>query len=61
MYGAFKSYLEKELKEIKQSGLYKTERIITSPQQAEISVNKGQKCLIFAPTTIWACLPTPGG
>ncbi|GAO29748.1 glycine C-acetyltransferase [Geofilum rubicundum] len=47
MYGAFKSYLEKGLKEIKQSGLYKTERIITSPQQAEISVNKGQKVLNF--------------
>ncbi len=47
MYGAFQSHLEKEIKEIKQSGLYKTERIITSPQQAEISVNKGQKVLNF--------------
>jgi glycine C-acetyltransferase len=47
MYGAFQSHLEKELKEIKQSGLYKTERIITSPQQAEISVSKGQKVLNF--------------
>lgn len=47
MYGAFQSHLEKEIQEIKQSGLYKTERIITSAQQAEISVNKGQKVLNF--------------
>ena len=47
MYGAFQSHLEKELEEIQQSGLYKTERIITSSQQAEISVNKGQKVLNF--------------
>jgi glycine C-acetyltransferase len=47
MYGAFQSHLEKELKEIQQSGLYKTERIITSPQQAEICVSKGQKVLNF--------------
>ena len=47
MYGAFKSHLEKELETIKQSGLYKTERIITSPQQAEIRVNNGQKVLNF--------------
>ena len=35
-----------ELEEIKQSGLYKTERIITSPQGAEITVN-GKTVLNF--------------
>ena len=40
MYGTIKSELGKELEEIKNSGLYKTERIIASPQGAEISVNK---------------------
>ena len=32
MYGTIKSELQKELEEIKDSGLYKTERIIDSPQ-----------------------------
>lgn len=36
----------KEVEEIKTSGLYKTERIITSPQGAEVSVN-GKKVLNF--------------
>ena len=31
--------LREEIKEIKDSGLYKTERIIESPQGAEIKVN----------------------
>jgi glycine C-acetyltransferase len=39
MYGTIKSELSKELEEIKNSGLFKTERIIASPQGAEISVN----------------------
>ena len=39
MYGTIKSELSKELEDIKHSGLFKTERIISSPQGAEISVN----------------------
>jgi glycine C-acetyltransferase len=39
MYGTIKSELKNELDGIKESGLYKTERIIGSPQGAEISVN----------------------
>ncbi len=46
MYGKIKEYLEKELSEIKDAGLYKTERIIESPQRAEIEVG-GKKVLNF--------------
>ena len=38
MYGKFKEHLQKELTEIKEAGLYKNERIIESPQGAEIEV-----------------------
>lgn len=38
MYGKFKEHLEKELTDIKEAGLYKNERIIESPQGAEIDV-----------------------
>ncbi|MCM1504701.1 MAG: glycine C-acetyltransferase [Muribaculum sp.] len=38
MYTNFKSHLEKELQDIKDAGLYKNERIITSPQKAGIKV-----------------------
>jgi glycine C-acetyltransferase len=37
MYQTLKPVLEKELQEIKDAGLYKKERIITSPQAAEIT------------------------
>jgi len=43
---SFYQRLEKELQEIKEAGLYKTERIIESPQGAEITVN-GKKVLNF--------------
>jgi glycine C-acetyltransferase len=39
MYNNVQHRLQQELHEIKESGLYKTERIITSPQGAEIVVN----------------------
>ncbi|MCH5226295.1 MAG: glycine C-acetyltransferase [Muribaculaceae bacterium] len=38
MYGKLKEHLEKELTGIKEAGLYKNERVIQSPQGAEISV-----------------------
>ena len=38
MYGKIKEHLQNELAEIKAAGLYKTERIIESPQRAEIQV-----------------------
>ncbi len=47
MYGKFKDYLIKEIKEIREAGLYKEERIIVSPQGAEIELDTGQKVLNF--------------
>lgn len=38
MYQNFQSHLKKELQEIKDAGLYKNERIITTPQKADINV-----------------------
>ena len=38
MYNNFKTHLEKELKDIKDAGLYKNERIIITPQKADIEV-----------------------
>ncbi len=46
MYGKIKEHLQKELADIKAAGLYKTERIIESPQKAEIDV-AGKKVLNF--------------
>lgn len=39
MYDTLKPVLEKELKEIREAGLYKTERVITTPQAADIIAN----------------------
>ncbi|EKB49613.1 glycine C-acetyltransferase [Cecembia lonarensis] len=47
MYDTLKPKLEKELKEIESAGLFKRERVITSPQSAEISISGGKKVLNF--------------
>lgn len=47
MYDQFKPKLEQELKSIEEAGLFKKERIITSPQSAEITISGGQKVLNF--------------
>jgi len=47
MYGKMKEFLQHELQEIKNAGLYKDERIIGSPQGAEISLTTGEKVLNF--------------
>ncbi len=47
MYGKMKDHLQEELKNIKEAGLYKAERVIISPQKAEIKVNTGQDVLNF--------------
>ncbi len=47
MYSNYKDHLDLLLKEIKEAGLYKNERIIVSPQGAEIELNTGQKVLNF--------------
>ena len=45
MYSKMKAYLSEELSTIKENGLFKAERIITTPQRANISVSTGQKVL----------------
>lgn len=47
MYDQYKPFLIKELSAIKEAGLYKKERIITSPQAAEITIQGGKKVLNF--------------
>jgi glycine C-acetyltransferase len=46
MYGKIQQHLQNELNTIEQNGIFKKERIITSPQGAEITVN-GKKVLNF--------------
>lgn len=45
MLGRMKSHIAEELKQISDGGLYKAERIITSPQDAMITIQTGQKVL----------------
>ena len=45
MYGTMKAYLQNSIETIRSEGLYKEERIITSPQNAMIDVRGGQKVL----------------
>jgi glycine C-acetyltransferase len=47
MYDNYKHHLANILSEIKDAGLYKNERIIVSPQGAEIELSTGQKVLNF--------------
>ncbi|MGZ3814553.1 MAG: glycine C-acetyltransferase [Mucilaginibacter sp.] len=47
MYNTLKPVLEKELAEIENAGLYKKERIITSPQGADITVQGGKHVINF--------------
>ncbi len=47
MYGKIKAHLSKELQNIKDAGLYKSERIITSPQDAVIKTEDGKEVLNF--------------
>jgi glycine C-acetyltransferase len=47
MYSNFKKYLQKEIQSIKDAGLYKTERIITSAQDALIKVSTGEEVINF--------------
>jgi glycine C-acetyltransferase len=47
MFTSYQNHLNIQLKEIKEAGLYKNERIIISPQGAEIELVSGQKVLNF--------------
>lgn len=47
MYNQYQEYLNLQLQDIKEAGLSKNERIIVSPQSAEITLNSGEKVLNF--------------
>ncbi len=47
MYGKIKEHLQKELQDIKDQGLYKKERIITSSQDAVIKISTGEEVINF--------------
>ena len=47
MYTGLKDYLQEEIEKIKEEGLYKKERVITSPQGAEIEIQGGKKVINF--------------
>jgi glycine C-acetyltransferase len=47
MYGKIQQHLQKELQEIKDAGLYKSERIITSSQDAVIKISTGEEVINF--------------
>jgi glycine C-acetyltransferase len=45
MYGSMQQHLAQQLQEIREAGLYKAERVITTPQDAHIEVGSNQKVL----------------
>lgn len=47
MYGKIKEHLQSELQTIEENGIFKKERIITSPQGAEITISTGETVLNF--------------
>jgi glycine C-acetyltransferase len=47
MYGKLKEHLRNELTEIEKAGIYKRERIITSPQGARVKVESGEEVVIM--------------
>lgn len=47
MYGALQQHLQNELQSIQDAGLFKKERIITSPQDAVIKISTGQEVINF--------------
>ncbi|WP_347172928.1 glycine C-acetyltransferase [Polaribacter uvawellassae] len=47
MYGNIKEQLQQEIQEIKDAGLYKSERIITTPQDAIIKISTGEEVINF--------------
>ena len=56
MYGKFKDFLAAELANIEAAGLYKNERIITTPQRADIKVGAGEDVLNFCANNYYMLL-----
>lgn len=47
MYGKIKDHLQQELKNIQEDGVFKKERVITTPQGAEVHVTSGEDVVIM--------------
>ena len=47
MYGKFQDHLQSQLNEIEENGLFKKERVITTPQGASVKVSDGKEVIIF--------------
>ncbi|MBT8317923.1 MAG: glycine C-acetyltransferase [Lutibacter sp.] len=47
MYGKIQQHLQQEIKEIKEAGLFKSERIITTSQDAVIKISTGEEVINF--------------
>ena len=47
MYGQIKNHLQTELSDVESAGLFKKERIITTPQGADVSVSSGEEVVIM--------------
>jgi len=60
MYKGYQKHLQKELEGIKEAGLYKTERVIESPQAAIIELETGQKVLNFCANNYLGLSSSPG-
>ncbi|MDR0427215.1 MAG: glycine C-acetyltransferase [Dysgonamonadaceae bacterium] len=59
-YSTFQKYLTDELTAIKEAGLYKEERIITSPQSVKIRLNTNQEVLNFCANNYLGLSDNPG-
>lgn len=59
MYGKMQQHLQRELEDIRSAGLYKNERIIVTPQRAEIKVQSGQQVLNFCANNYLGLSDTP--
>jgi len=60
MYGKIKQDLQNTLEELKEQGLFKTERIITSSQSSEINVGGGDSVLNFCANNYLGLANNPG-
>ena len=49
MNNSFSEHLQKQLADIRTAGLYKAERVITTPQNVEIRVAGGQEVEVDLP------------
>ena len=47
MYGKFQNHLQTQLNEIEENGLFKKERVIITPQGAQVKISDGKEVIIF--------------